>query len=75
MQLYENTKLEDEYANEQLRLMGKTPGGTPNLQVLEDWLEGGRTKEGYEEVIKKRRRENLPGFSGLWNKAKGLLDL
>ena len=75
MQLYENTQLEHKYANEELEAMGKTPGGTPNLQVLKDWLEGGRTKGGYEEVIKKRRRENLPGFSGLWNKTKGLLDL
>ena len=74
MQLYENTKLEDEYANEQLRLMGKTPGGTPNLQVLEDWLEGGRTKEGYKEVILRRRRENLPGLMGMWHKTIGLFD-
>jgi hypothetical protein len=74
MQLYENTKLEDEYANEQLRLMGKTPGGTPNLQVLEDWLEGGRTKEGYKEVILRRRRENLPGLMGMWYKTMGLFD-
>ena len=74
MQLYENTKLEDEYANKQLRLMGKTPGGTPNLQVLEDWLEGGRTKEGYKEVILRRRRENLPGLMGMWHKTIGLFD-
>ena len=74
MQLYENTKLEHKYANEELKAMGKTPGGTPNLQVLEDWLEGGRTKKGYKEVILRRRRENLPGLMGLWNKTIGLFD-
>ena len=74
MQLYENTQLEHKYANEELKAMGKTPGGTSNLQLLTDWLEGGRTKEGYNEVIKKRRKENLPGLLGVWNKTIGLFD-
>jgi len=74
MQLYENTKLEDEYANEQLRLMRKTPGAEPNLQVFTDWLDGGRTKEGYEEILEKRHKKNLPGLLGTWHKTMGLFD-
>lgn len=74
MQLYENTRLEDEYANEQLKAMGKTPGGEPNFQVLTDWLEGGRTKEGYKEVILQRRKESLPGLLGWWHTAIGIKD-
>ena len=74
MQLYENTKLEDEYANKQLRLMRKTPGAEPNLQVFTDWLDGGRTKEGYEEILEKRHKKNLPGLLGTWHKTMGLFD-
>lgn len=73
--LYNATVLEDEVANEKLIKMGKTPGGTPNMQVLKDWLAGGETKEGYEMVVRKRREEeSRQGILGILNSLKGFFN-
>lgn len=73
--LYEATLLEDEVANEKLVKMGKTPGGKPNMQVLQDWLAGGETKEGYEMVVRKRREEeSRQGILGILNSLKSFFN-
>lgn len=87
--ILKTTLLEDKWANEDLKAIGKSPGAEPNLQIFSDWMSGGRTKEGYEKVRGEKRmywemkgypnqigveERQMPGFWDSMMKKLGLKD-
>ena len=69
---------EDKLANEKLMSQGRSPGPEPDMQPYLDWVEGGKTVEGYKKARRKRVDSTWgneqSGILGLWNKTIGLFD-